>query len=103
MELNDYCKYMSMELTAWKAKMYDVVRRVDKLGTAEKEKVLANVEDLHMLVAEMEDRVDKLTKECPTEWSPIKKEIDNAHVDMRSKYENTMAYIGKAAPVSIPG
>jgi hypothetical protein len=103
MELNDYCKYMSMELTAWKAKMYDVVRRVDKLGTAEKEKVLANVEDLHMLVAEMEDRVDKLTKECPTEWSPIKNEIDNAHVDMRSKYENTMAYIGKAAPVSIPG
>jgi hypothetical protein len=103
MELNDYCKYMSMELTAWKAKMYDVVRRVDKLGTAEKEKVLANVEDLHMLVAEMEDRVNKLTKECPTEWSPIKKEIDNAHVDMRSKYENTMAYIGKAAPVSIPG
>jgi hypothetical protein len=92
-----------MELTAWKAKMYDVVHRVDKLGTAEKEKVLGNVEDLHILVAEMEDRVDKLNRECPTEWSPIKKEIDNAHVDMRSKYEDAMAYIGKAAPVSIPG
>jgi hypothetical protein len=76
---------------------------VDKLGTAEKEKVLGNVEDLHILVAEMEDRVDKLNRECPTEWSPIKKEIDNAHVDMRSKYEDAMAYIGKAAPVSIPG
>jgi hypothetical protein len=92
-----------MELTAWKAKMYDVVRRVDKLGTAEKGKVLANVEDLHMLVTEMEDRVDKLNRECPTEWSPIKKDIDNAHVDMRSKYEDTMAQIGKASPVSIPG
>ena len=103
MELNDYCKYMSMELTAWKAKMYDVTRKLDQLGSAEKEKVLANVEDLHMLVADMEVRVDKLNRECPTEWSPIKTEIDNAHVDMRSKYEDAMAQIGKAAPVSVPG
>ena len=103
MDLQDYCNSKSMELTAWKAKMYDVVRRLDNLGTAEKEKVLPNVEDLHMLLTEMETRVAQLTRECPSEWSPIKKEIDNAHVDMRSKYEQTMAFIGQAAPVSIPG
>lgn len=103
MDLQDYCNSMSMELTAWKAKMYDVVRRLDSLGTAEKEKVLPNVEDLHMLLTEMESRVTQLTRECPSEWSPIKKEIDNAHVDMRSKYDQTMAFIGQAAPVSIPG
>jgi hypothetical protein len=92
-----------MELTAWKAKMYDVTRRIDKLGTAEREKVLGNVEDLHMLLAQMDDRIQQLTRECPSEWSPIKKEIDDAHVDMRSKYNDTMAFIGKAAPVSVPG
>jgi hypothetical protein len=92
-----------MELTAWKAKMYDVLRRLDKLGTAERQKVLPNVEDLHILLAEMGDRVQQLARECPSEWSPIKKDIDKAHVDMRSKYEETMNYIGKAAPVSIPG
>jgi hypothetical protein len=94
---------MNMELTAWKAKMYDVTRRIDKLGTAEREKILGNVEDLHMLLAQMDDRVQQLARECPSEWSPIKKEIDEAHVDMRSKYDDTMAYIGKAAPVSVPG
>ncbi len=51
----------------------------------------------------MEDRIHKLETECPTEWSPIKKEIDEAHVDMRGRYEETMEAIGKAAPVSIPG
>ena len=103
MDVQDYCKAMNMELTAWKAKMYDVTRRMDNLGSAEKEKVLGNVEDMHILLTEMEDRVNQLTRECPAEWSPIKKEIDNAHVDMRGKFEETMAFIGTAAPVSVPG
>ena len=76
---------------------------MDKLGSAEKEKILANVEDLHMLLEEMSDRVENLRTECPSDWSPMKKDIDEGSVDMRGKYEETMEYIGKASPVSIPG
>ena len=103
MDVQDYCKSMETELTAWKAKLYDVMRKVDKLGTAEREKVLPNIEDLHMLLEDMSDRVVKLKTECPSDWSPIKTEIDEGSIDMRGKYEETMEYIGKAAPVSIPG
>jgi len=103
MDVKDYCKGMETEMTAWKAKLYDVMRRVDKLGSAEKEKVLSNIEDLHMLLEEMTDRVESLKTECPSDWSPVKNEIEEGHVDMRGKYEETMEYIGKAAPVSIPG
>jgi hypothetical protein len=103
MDVKDYCKGVEMELFAWKAKLYDMIRKIDKLGTAEREKILPNVEDLHMLLAEMEDRINALETECPSEWSPVKKEIEEGHVDMRAKYEETMKYIGEAAPVSIPG
>jgi len=103
MDVKDYCGAMSTELMAWKAKMYDITRRLDKMGTAEREKILSQVEDMHILVTEMGDRIDKLNRECPADWSPIKKEIDDAHVDMRSKFEDTMAFIGNAAPVSVPG
>ena len=103
MDVTDYCKNMEMEMTTWKAKLYDVTRKVDKLGSAEKEKILANVEDLHMLLEEMSDRVENLRTECPSDWSPMKKDIDEDSVDMRGKYEETMVYIGKASPVSIPG
>ena len=103
MDVQDYCKSMETEMTAWKAKLYDVMRKVDHLGTAEKEKMLPNIEDLHMLLEEMSDRVEKLKTECPADWSPMKKDIDDGGVDMRSKYEETMEYIGKASPVSIPG
>ena len=56
-----------------------------------------------MYLEEMSDRVEKLKTECPSDWSPIKKDIETGGVNMRSKYEETMEYIGKAAPVSIPG
>ena len=103
MNVQDYCKSMETEMTAWKANLYDVMRKVDKLGTSEREKILPNIEDLHMLLEEMSDRVVNLKTECPSDWSPMKTEIEEGSVDMRGKYEETMEYIGKAAPVSIPG
>ncbi len=103
MDVKDYCNGIEMEMTTWKAKLYDVMRKVDKLGSAEKEKVLPNIEDLNMLLEEMSDRVEQLRTECPSDWSPVKKDIEKGNINMRSKYEQTMDIIGKAAPVSIPG
>ena len=103
MDVKDYCKGMQMELTAWKAKLYDVLRKVDKLATGDKEKVFPNIEDLHMVVAELEDKICALEVECPSDWGTQKKEIEEAAWNMRSTYEQTMTEIGQAAPVSIPG
>ena len=103
MEVSAYCDILEQQLSGWKAKLYDLTRKIDKMPSADKQRMLASVEDLHILVTEMSDRVDQLRNECPTEWSPVKKEIDDAHVDMRSKYEETMESIGQASPVSIPG
>ena len=103
MEALDFCKGIEMELTAWKAKIYDAIRKVETLASGDREKVLPNIQDINMIVTELEDKIESLKTECPSDWSPQKNEIDNAHVDMRSKYEETMEIIGKAAPVSIPG
>jgi predicted nuclease with TOPRIM domain len=103
MDVNDFCQGMETEMTAWKAKLYDVMRKVDKLGTSEREKMLPNIEDLHMLLEDMQNRVEQLRTECPADWSPIKKEVEQGTIDMRGKYEETMEQIGKGAPVSVPG
>ena len=103
MDVKDYCSGLEMEMTAWKAKLYDLTRKVDQLGTKEKEKALANMQDLHILLAEMSDRVQQLKTECPSDWGKEKQQIEQASIDMRSKFESTMDYIGSAAPVSIPG
>jgi hypothetical protein len=103
MDVKDYCKGVEQELTAWKAKLYDANQKLNQLSGSQRDKILDKLGNLNIIVSEMEDRIDQLRNECPTEWSPAKNEMDEAHVNMRSKYEETMELIGKAAPVSIPG
>ena len=43
MEVKDYCLNVDMELTLWKAKIFDAIRKADHLGSAELEKVLPNI------------------------------------------------------------
>ena len=61
------CKTMEAELTAWKANVYDIVRNIEKLPGGEKDKILPNIEDLHMLIAEMDDRIDRIRENCTPE------------------------------------
>ena len=103
MDVKDYCQAMESEITSWKAKLYDVMRKIEKLGTAERQKMLANIQDLNIYLDEMTSRVEQLRNECPADWSPIKKEVEQGVVDMRGKYDETLEAIGKAAPVSVPG
>ena len=46
MELQDFCMTSHIELTGWKAKIYDVIRRTDKLPPGEKVKTQELVNDL---------------------------------------------------------
>jgi len=103
MDVKDFCKGMEQEMTAWKAKLYDMNERIDKMGSKEKEHMLGAVGDLKIALTEMEERVEQLKAECPSDWSPMKKDIEDAHVNMRDKYNETLDEIGKAAPYSVPG
>jgi hypothetical protein len=96
MNPKDCCKGIEMELVAWKAKIYHVVRHMDKLPGGEKQKILGNVEDLHMLIAEIDDRIDQVRADCPsiTEFKPIKEDLDNKLADVRVNYEDAMAVLG---------
>jgi len=46
MELKDFCKGLEQELTVWKAKLFDMQRKIDILPSGDKQRMPANVEDL---------------------------------------------------------
>ena len=96
MNPQDCCKGIEMELTAWKAKVYDVVRNMEQLPGGEKQKILPNVEDLHMLIAEIDDRIDQVRNDCPsvTEFKPIKEDLDSKLADVRVNYEDAIQILG---------
>ena len=93
MEVKDYCKAIDVELYGWKAKMYDMVRKVDKLRGSEKEQVASKVEALHNHISEMERIIEQLQTECPVEFGPQKKQIEESTDGMKKKYEDAMAAV----------
>ena len=77
MDVMDYCDNLVVELAGWKAKMYDLARKLDKAPTGAKEKVINEVNELHIIMEELSDRIERLRKECPVSWKPERTEIEN--------------------------
>jgi hypothetical protein len=91
------CKTMEAELTAWKANVYDIVRRMEGLGTADRERVLPNIEDLHILIAEMDDRIDQIRVNCRPETC-----IEDIQTD-REKFEKSLSQLRVTADEAMRG
>ena len=86
MEVKDYCKCVDAELVAWKAKIYDVMSKMDKLPTGDKQRMFEEINGLHIVMTELEDRVEKLRTECPLEWKPEQETIKARLADLSSRY-----------------
>ncbi|MGD9251250.1 MAG: hypothetical protein PVG19_08490 [Desulfobacterales bacterium] len=91
------CKTMEAELTAWKANVYDIVRRMERLPGGDREKFLPNIEDLHILITEMEDRIDQIRDNCSPETG-----IDDIRTD-REKYDKALIKLRVTADDAMRG
>ena len=93
MDAKDYCRTVEIELYGWKAKMYDMVRKVDRLRGSEKEKVAARVEELHGHISEMERLIEQLQTECPVDFGPQKNQLEKTGEGLKKKYEDAMSAV----------
>lgn len=87
MEVKDYCQNMDTELTAWKAKIYNVIRQMDSLPTGDKQRMYEKINGLHIIMTELDNRLDQLRTACPTEWKPARQEIKTTMADLGNRYE----------------
>jgi hypothetical protein len=93
MDAKNYCQSIEVELYGWKARMYDMVRKVDKLRRSDKEKIQAKIEELHNNIADMERMIEQLQTECPLEFGSEKKQIEETSADMKKQYEDAMSAV----------
>jgi hypothetical protein len=68
MDVKSYCDTVGVELTGWKAKLYDVIRRSEKMAGNDRENVKPMVAELKDMVDDLDGRIAALARECPTEW-----------------------------------
>jgi hypothetical protein len=87
MDLQDFCMNAHTDLTGWKAKIYDVMRRMDKLPPAEKAKTRDLVNDLNVVVDEILDALTQLQRECPAEWSSERKELQKKFKTLGERWD----------------
>jgi len=95
MKARNCCKTMQAELTAWKANVYDIVRKMEELPGGERERILPNIEDLHMLISEMDDRIEYIQDNCTPETGiddirTEKEEFDKHLATLRVTAEEAM-------------
>lgn len=70
MEINDYCRNIDMELSQWKKELSHIVSKFDSMPTSTKEKVYEEVNELHIIITELGDRIERLRTECSIAWQP---------------------------------
>jgi len=90
-DVQGYCDNVVSELTVWKAKIYDVVRKIDKLSSGEKGKFADQVNDLHIVIEELENRMARLRNECPTDWKADEIEMDSKFDHLKGKMNDVYA------------
>ena len=95
MDAKSYCDSVGIELTGWKAKLYDVIRKTDSLAAEEKQRVHSTLTELHDLVDDLNDRIELLSRECPAEWSGHKEEIEGKISQMNDRWKNVWGVMGE--------
>ena len=76
------------DLTAWKAKLYDVIRKTENLAKADKDKVVPLVKNLNELVDDIDKRIQLLAEECPLDWDIQKAEIQSRLSQVNTKWKD---------------
>ena len=89
MQVQYYCKAMLAEVSSWKAKLEAMKKTADGFGSEQKEKVLPLIGQLEQEVVSAQMRVDQLENECPSDWSPIKNELDELFGTVGSKLDRS--------------
>jgi hypothetical protein len=96
MDAKSYCDSVRIELTQWKAKLYDVIRKTESLSADQKTKVVPSVGELNQIVDDLDERIDLLSRECPVEWSGQKNEIDGKISRINDGWKNVWGVMGES-------
>jgi len=95
MDAKSYCDSVGIELSGWKAKLYDVIRKTESLAAEDREKLGSNLAELHDIVDDLNERIELLARECPADWSGPREQIEGQLSQMKNKWKNVWGVLGE--------
>ena len=100
MDIQDYCSGLQSELSGWKEKVQDVAVKFDRRATGDKDKVAHEIRNIHMIVEELSDRIERLKNACQTQWEPDNIELESSVTQRESNWQGVW---DKVSPADIGG
>lgn len=61
-----YCTNVAEELQVWSEKLHRLSTVIDHIPSIDKYKLYPQIEGLHIIMTEMDDRLNELLNACPT-------------------------------------
>ncbi len=61
-----YCTNIGEELEVWSTKLHKLSSKIDRMPSIDKYRLLPHIEELHIIMTEMDDRLCDMMTECPT-------------------------------------
>ena len=66
MASRDYCANVAEELERWSERLHSLSDEIDRIPSIDKYRMLPQIEQLHILMTELDDRLCDLVESCPT-------------------------------------
>ncbi len=95
MDVKDYCKTVRNDLADWKAKMNDVSQKANALKEVEREKAEPMIKELDAIMDDIDRCIAVLARECPSEWSDDKSDIDGKITQAKDKWKEVWGALGE--------
>jgi hypothetical protein len=67
-----------------------VISKIEHLPSGDKQRMYEEVNGLHIIMAELEERINKLRTECPTEWKPAQEKVSGKFTDPENRHNDTV-------------
>lgn len=66
MASREYCSNVAEELEVWSERLHTLSGEIERIPSIDKYRMLPQIEQLHILMTELDDRLCDLMNSCPT-------------------------------------
>ncbi len=87
MDVSVFCGMMQTEINSLKARVYDIMRAVEKSKGKKKKADVARLKELHSLIEHLTEMNEKLARACPLDWSKEKEAIEEKKSQLIEKID----------------
>lgn len=87
MDVNTFCGVMQTEINSLKARVYDIMRAVEKTKGTKKKANAAQLAELHALIEHLSEMNEKLARSCPLDWSKEKEAIETKKSELLERID----------------